>query len=287
LICVLVLAAAQMARRNARLKRSDTRGAMRLGGFVFAAFTLDYLLAMYHLPNGDELGLIADALSEALYHAAVVWLLYLAVEPFVRRRWPQTIVSWSRILGGKLRDPLVGGDILIGVAFGVFWTLLFELAFVYDQSRGGAPHPGGLDALMGMRFIAAGFLGQLAGSVMFAFGTFFLMFLLRLILRKEWLAASVFVAIFVADKGLADGEFWEVPVFFVIYAVLALLLLRYGIVPLIVSVLTANCLLNAPATLDFSSWYIASALVSLLVFLGIAFYGFRCTVAGKPLFDLE
>ena len=141
--------------------------------------------------------------------------------------------------------------------------------------------------MMGMRFMAAGFLGQLAGSVMFAFGTFFLMFLLRLILRKEWLAASVFVAIFVADKGLADGELWEVPVFFVIYAVLAWLLLRYGIVPLIVSVLTANCLLNAPATLDFSSWYIASALVSLLVFLGIAFYGFRCTVAGKPLFDLE
>src|ERR1017187_4664420 len=287
LICILVLAAAQMARRNTRLKRSDTRGAMRLGGFVFAAYALQYLLAMYHLPNGDEFGLIADALSEALYQAAVVWLLYLAVEPFVRRRWPQTIVSWSRILGGKLRDPLVGGDILIGVAFGVFWILLFELLFLYDQSRGGAPHPGGLDALLGMRFMAAGFVGQLAGSVMFAFGTFFLLFLLRLILRKEWLAAAAFVAIFVAEKSLADGELWEVPVFVVVYVVLALLLLRYGIVPLIVSVLTADCLLNAPVTLDFSSWYIASSLVSLFLFLGIAFYGFRCTVAGKALFELE
>jgi serine/threonine-protein kinase len=287
LLCILVVAAAQMARRNTRLNRSDTRGAMRLGGFVFAAYTLQYLLSMYHLPNGDELGLIVDALSEALFQAAVVWLLYLAVEPFVRRRWPQTIVSWSRILSGKLRDPLVGGDILIGVAFGLFWLLLFELIFLYDQMRGGTPNPGALDALLGMRFMAAGFLGQPASAVVSAFGAFFLMFLLRLVLRKQWLAAAAFVTIFVADKSLAADELWVVPVFVVVYAVFALLLLRYGIVPLIVSVLTADCLLNAPVTLDFSSWYIVSSLVSLFLFLGIAFYGFRCTVAGKPLFELE
>jgi hypothetical protein len=69
--------------------------------------------------------------------------------------------------------------------------------------------------------------------------------------------------------------------------VLAWLLLRYGIVPLIVAVLTADCLLNVPLTLDFSAWYIASSLAGMLLFLGIAAYGFRCTVAGKKLFELE
>jgi serine/threonine-protein kinase len=286
-LCIMVLAAAWMARRNTRLKRSDTCGAMRLTWFILATYTLQNLLSMYHMPSAGELDLIADALSEALFKAGVVWLLYLAVEPFVRRRWPQTIVSWSRILAGKLRDALVGGDILIGVAFGLFWCLLFDLMFLYDQARGGTPNPGGLDALMGVRFMAAGFVGEVAGSAMFAFGTFFLMFLLRLALRIQWLAAAVFVAIFVFDHHLATEELWTIPVFVMVYAVLALLILRYGIVPLIVSVFTADCLLNAPITLDFSSWYIASSLVCLLVFLGIAFYGFRCTVAGKPLFDLE
>ena len=286
-VCILVLAAAFMARRNTRLKRSDVRGAARLAGFVFAAYALEFLLSMYHLPDADELGLIADAVSKALFQAAVVWILYLAVEPFVRRLWPQTIVSWSRILGGKLRDPLVGGDILIGVAFGLFWCVLFDLMFLYDQMRGGAPHPGGLDTLLGVRFMAAGFLSQLASAVVFAFGTFFLMFLLRLVLRKQWLAAAVFVALLTANGALSYAELWTIPVFVVVYAVLALLLLRYGIVPLIVSVLTADCLLNAPISLDFSAWYIASSLVSLLLFLGIALYGFRCTVAGKPLFELE
>jgi len=286
-VCILVLAAAWMARRNTRLKRSDTRGAARLAGFIFAAFTLQDFLSMYYLPNGDELGLTIDALSEALFQAAVVWLLYLAVEPFVRRHWPQTIVSWSRILGGKLRDPLVGADILIGVAFGLFWSVLLLLMFLFDQTRGGAPHAGGVDSLMGMRYLAAGFLGQLAGSVGSAFGCFLLMFLLRVILRLQWLAAAAFVALWVVYQTLAMGELWVAPFEVVVYAVFALLILRYGIVPLIVSILTADCLLNAPITLDFSSWYIASSLVSLLVFLGIAIYGFRCTMAGRRLFELE
>jgi len=286
-ICVLVLAAAWMARRNTRLKRSDTRGAARLAAFIFAAYTLQYFLSMYYLPNDDELGLVVCALSEALFQAAVVWLLYLAVEPFVRRRWPQTIVSWSRILSGKLRDPLVGADILIGVAFGLFWSVLLLLMFMYGQTRGDAPNAGGVDSLMGMRYLAAGFVQQLAGSVASAFGSFFLMFLLRVVLRKQWLAAAAFVALWVVFQTLSRGDLWTVPFEVVVYGVFALLILRYGIVPLIASVLTADCLLNAPITLDFSSWYIASSLVSLLLFFAIAVYGFRTTLAGKPLFDLE
>jgi hypothetical protein len=32
----------------------------------------------------------------------------------VRRRWPATLVSWSRLLAGRFRDPLVGRDVLAG-----------------------------------------------------------------------------------------------------------------------------------------------------------------------------
>ena len=93
-----------VARHNTRLNRSDTRGAMRLGGFVFLSLTVGHFFSMYHTPNSDEPGLIVDALSEALFRGAAAWILYLAIEPFVRRRWPQTIVSWSRVLAGNLRQ---------------------------------------------------------------------------------------------------------------------------------------------------------------------------------------
>ena len=97
----------------------------------------------------------------------------------------------------------------------------------------------------------------------------------------------MFVAIFVATRALGGADLWTIPFFVVVYVVFALLLLRYGIVPLIVGTLTVDCLLNAPLTANFSSWYFTSSLVSLLVFLAIAAYGFRSTVAGKSLIELE
>jgi serine/threonine-protein kinase len=285
--CIVLVGAALLARRNTRLHRSDSCGAMRLAGFVFCLYTLQHLFSMYHAPNANEAGLILDAIGEALWRAAAVWILYLAVEPFVRRRWPQTIVSWSRVLAGKLRDPLVGGDILIGVAFGLFWSLLFQALFLLSQRLGDLPNPGALETLSGASHLASGFLSQFGGSIVFAFGAFFLLFLLRLVLRRDWLATAAFVGVFVLEKALGESELWVIPFLIVVYVVLALLLLRYGIVPLIVGMLTADCLLNSPLTLDFTSWYISSSIVSVLVFVAIAGYGFRCAVAGKPLFEVE
>jgi serine/threonine-protein kinase len=288
LLCLIVVVAALLARRNTKLNRSDVRGAMRLGGFIFLVNMLTYALEMYHVPNDDELGLIADAMSEALFSAALVWILYLALEPMVRRRWPGTIVSWSRILGGQLRDPLAGGDILIGVAFGMFWVLVLQAYVWIRWSFGALPSSGGLGALGGIRYLASNLFGNLAGGVMFAFGTFLLVFLLRWILRSDWLAGASFVAIFMLLRGLSSDEgLVGVPVAALVYGVFVVLLLRYGIVPLVVSIFTADFLLNAPLTLDFSSWYFGSSLAALLAVLAVAVYGFRCTVAGKGLFQLE
>ena len=287
LACIVLVGAALLARRNTKLHRSDTRGAMRLGGFVFCIYTLQRLFSMYHAPSPNEADLIFDALSKSLFNAGAVWMVYLAIEPYVRRRWPQTIVSWSRCLAGKLRDPLVGGDILIGVAFGVFWSLMFQAMYAISQSLGELPNPAGLDILSGTRYVVGGFVSQVGVGIMSALSAFFLVFLLRLALRRDWLAAAAFVAASVLAKTLGGGELWVIPFWVLVYVVFALLLLRYGIVPLIVGILTANCLLNAPLTLDFSSWYAATSIVGLLVFLAIAIYGFRCAVAGKSLIEVE
>jgi hypothetical protein len=53
------------------------------------------------------------------YWAAMVWILYMAIEPYVRRRWSAILVAWTRLLSGEFRDPLVARDIHIGRAFGV------------------------------------------------------------------------------------------------------------------------------------------------------------------------
>jgi hypothetical protein len=43
-------------------------------------------------------------------------LLYVALEPFVRRVSPERLVSWTRLLAGDVRDPMVARDVLVGVA---------------------------------------------------------------------------------------------------------------------------------------------------------------------------
>ena len=72
--------------------------------------------------------------------AAGVWeagrvVIYLALEPIVRRRWPDALVAWTRLLRGRIVDPLVGRDALIGVLGGVVLVLI-------GQSASGVLRPG-------------------------------------------------------------------------------------------------------------------------------------------------
>src|SRR6202162_4694773 len=83
------------------------RGANRAAAFIFAVEWLGLLLSAHHVEAADEVRVLVSAAVNALAQAAVIWALYLALEPYVRRRWPQSMISWSRVLSGGFRDPLV------------------------------------------------------------------------------------------------------------------------------------------------------------------------------------
>jgi hypothetical protein len=99
-------------------------GALRLAAFVFAAGFLGAFLAVCNLSSIAEVFIVLRwVLERALLPAAGVFLFYLALEPYVRRRWPQTLVAWNRLWAGKIIDPLVGRDLLVGAVFGAAWLL--------------------------------------------------------------------------------------------------------------------------------------------------------------------
>ena len=99
LLSVLVVGA-MLARRNLRLGRGDRRGASRLAAFVFVAWAVAGFFGAHHVPNFDELALFIEFLVWGLFLSCFIWVLYIALEPYVRRRWPATLVSWSRLLAG-------------------------------------------------------------------------------------------------------------------------------------------------------------------------------------------
>jgi len=68
----------------------------------------------YAVPMRSEYDASTWALSAALFLAAVFWVMYVAAEPYIRRRWPQSLISWSRLVAGAFRDPLVGAHMLMG-----------------------------------------------------------------------------------------------------------------------------------------------------------------------------
>ncbi|MCU1246400.1 MAG: serine/threonine protein kinase, partial [Acidobacteria bacterium] len=128
LLSPLLVAGLIVARHNTRAGRGDARGARRLAAWVFACRMLHWLLLAHHVGSFlDESTLIYAALARSLLHAAEVWIGYLAVEPYIRRHRPRTIVSWKRLLEGQWRDSVVGRDVLIGAAFGIVMVLI-ELA---------------------------------------------------------------------------------------------------------------------------------------------------------------
>jgi hypothetical protein len=118
------------ARRNLRRGRSDRRNAFVVGLFVFGLQMLRWLLGAHHVPVRSEADVVFGGLYRAAFSAGLVWLFYIALEPYWRRLWPSTMVSWVRLLKGRFRDPRVGRDILLGSVLGVsaiVWMLQFNV----------------------------------------------------------------------------------------------------------------------------------------------------------------
>src|SRR5205807_2285944 len=119
----------------------------------------------------------------------------LALEPYVRRRWPWRMISWNRLLAGRFLDPMVGRDVLIGALQGIFLTLMLQLAVVLPPPFG-RPSPLPL-ATWPSAFTHVPFhlLMELPLAAKDALQLFFLLFLLVLFVRSEWLASALVLGV--------------------------------------------------------------------------------------------
>jgi serine/threonine-protein kinase len=246
-------------------------------------------LCRSHLATfGDAIGLGIVATSGALFFAGGIWLLYMAIEPWVRRQWPKAIISWSRLLAGNWRDPVVGRDILLGVALGVIWILVFQLRYIPIMHMGGSPGIGSTDALLGGRAALGAWLRQWPQSIQSTLMFFLLLLGLRAILRKEWIAAIVFIAIFAVPRGLDSSyRMIELPTQVLVYAIAVLIVIRFGLVPLAIAIFTINMTGGIPFSADLSAWYMTTSILALLSLLVIAGWGFYHSLGGQKLWKLE
>lgn len=277
-----------LANRNYRRGRGDRQGALRLAVVMFV-LEMGMFVCLAHFPTiGDTIGLSIIAIATALFLSAVMWLLYMAIEPWVRRQWPKTIISWTRLLAGNLRDPVVGRDILLGVGLGVVWILVFQIRYIPMMHLGASPGMGSTEALMGGRLALGAWIKQWPTSIQTTLVFFLVLLGLKVLFRKEWIAAIVFVAIFAVPRGLSSSYMKiELPAQIIVYAIALLLVIRFGLLPLAVAIFTINMFSNVPFSADFSAWYMSTSMMALLSVLILVSWGFYHSLAGQPLWKLD
>jgi Protein kinase domain len=291
---IIVLAAGfffgviRVARLNYRQGRGDREGALRLASVMFALEILLWLCRGHLFVGVGTVGVIVIAVSTALFVSGTTWMLYLALEPWVRRRWPQTLISWTRLLSGQFRDPLVGRDILFGVMLGLVWILIIQIHSIAILHLGASPPLDQSEYLMGGREALGAWLTQIPASILATLQFFFLLVGLKFFLRKDWLAVIAFVAIFALAQGLASSHIAvELPMWILIYAVAVLIVYRFGLIPLAFAIFTVDMLSNVPFTTDFSAWYMSTFALTLLSVVALAGWGFYHSVGGEPLWRPE
>ncbi len=288
LFLVLLAGSVALARHNLRSGRSDRRGAWRLAACMFCLQGVYCMVRSRHTSDVIvEAGLIVGALRMMVFTGAVMWVFYIGLEPQVRKLWPQSIISWSRVLLGRFHDPLVGRDLLVGVAAGIGIVLVRQVDVLLAQYLGwgkvGLLMPDGgtdLGAMLGLGYAADVVSRALLLGIWIGLGLMLLMLLLRLIARNVWLAAPAFVVAGTAGLTLASYSVQSLPWLTngLTLLVLTWVLSRVGVFAAVVSIAVCVLLTSLPLTFDVNAWYCGLtglALCVLGVLLGLGLYTAR------------
>ncbi len=294
-LLTLIVRICLLARSNLRQGRGDRRGALRLGVSVALLGAASVALEQHHAADATELllpviGLVVDVGILAVFIA----VCYLALEPYLRRLWPERMVAWMRVLDGRWRDPLVGRDTLLGVIAGTGLAGLVGLQTLIPLWTGvktGCPVPEGGD----LSKLGAGgsyMLDNLLNTIMYAefFALSFMLgfLLLLLLVRRRWLAGVliiVLVGFFQWTSVAARMQFapWSAVAFsFLIASLMLGVMFRLGPFAL-VAMFFASSMLSTNA-ISSHLWFSGRTAYATLVLVAVAVYGFVVSLAGRPAF---
>jgi len=283
---IIVISALLLAWRNLRLRRGDRQGALR---FAIAYFAIDatarLLMADYPAGFTNLIGAIWDAVKPSAAGAVLLYALYIALEPFARKKWPEQLISWTRLLAGRVRDPMVGRDVLIGVLAGLAhsagthggrllapWLSRREVVPAFFVG----PH------MDGLRYALGSTLNRLLFGVAQGVTMIMILVLLTIILRKRALAAgALFLLMLTTFIPLAVGQRELIPFYVAVAAMLAFVVVRYGIVAFAATLTTFFVLFNASA--ETSPWLAGLSMIPVAFIVALALWAFRVSLGGQSL----
>jgi len=278
--------------RNIRLGRGDMRGAARVGLIAATALLVAWLFGADHVASFGEVGMIVKALSFAAFNGVMFWAAYIALEPLFRRRWPLSVVTWTRLISGNWRDPLVGRDVLMGAIGGVVAnTALSVVPLLLAALRGTVAPPSWLRdvaILNGTRQVLAEVTSIPTRAMADAFFPLAVLILLRIVFRREWLAALAYLGVLYAMSFPDIPDKMSGLVGITLNVLVVLVLLHYfGFLSLVVMHMINAMANTAPVLWPPASWHTGILISMLAVMIAIAVYGFLTSLGGRRLFNAD
>jgi hypothetical protein len=156
------------------------------------------------------------------------------------------------------------------------------LAYHLAARLGAPPAIPDTNYLVSSRIAISAWLEHIPDSISGTLLVFLTLFLCRVLLRKSWLAGIGFVLLFTALKSVsADYPAVSWPIEAILYTILAVGALRFGLVAFVVALYTADVALNIPITLNPSAWYFTGTTLALATIAALAIWGFYTALAGQ------
>jgi hypothetical protein len=293
IILAVLCGALALARHNLRSGRGDRRGAMRVALSVVVLMTASWILGARHSTEllTEVNSFLDDFLGGQLLNAGIVWLVYISLEPYVRRYCPELLMSWTRLLGGRLRDPRVGRDTLVGIAGGVgitFATLAAMLLPPVLGLAGPPPRTASLQWLLGTGNAIAALLRMPSNALLNTLIITLVFVVMRVIVKRVWLAATIAGAMygFLITSGFGvDMLGLAVALAITLSAIYMVVLVRFGVLAEVVTFFTGYVLGQGLFTADLSKVYASTGMFLLFLVSGLACFGFWASRDREPIFD--
>jgi len=283
-LLLVVSGAVVLVRRNVRLSRGDREGAVHVASTLAILIMVAGLLTAHQsFGLNGTLATLLVLFARATLVGLAAYTFYMALEPDVRRRSPETLVSWSRAIDGRLRDPLVGRDLLIGIAVGVVLQLLTQGAHLAPGWFGHGPSLStplaGYDGTVG--FVLAILITRIVSSVLIATSLALVYLMLYLLIRRRRFTTAAFVVVLLGIAAMVQGLSVSLVFSALAIGLTVFTLLRLGLLTLVIAFTVTGWLDQIPMTFDFSSLFAPSSYTVFALIVAATLFGFRTSLGGK------
>ena len=270
-----------LALHHVRRGRADLKGALRITFYFFAIDMILWVTGVHHDGSPQrELSMALNFLVRSLGFAVRIWLYYVALEPLVRRFWPDMLITCSRLISGRFRNELVGRDVLIGFLWGAAITLA-SVIVKRDWERFLQP-----DLIQGGRLVFSQILNghQAAGTGSLFYLTNLL--LIRALFRNNWLATAAFTLLMVGCWGENWDDHGQAVLNFLFFASLGVVYICFGLLSAFSGLLIWS-VLNAFPYGAPGHWYSYPGNLAIAVVLLLASYAYYTSTLAPRIQELR